>query len=129
MIARRPRRGFGRECATVSRSPFDQSGEIRTIRLVGAPDAVAWVAAELLNAGRMAETFEAGDPHAPKSFGRGPVVWIARLESADGPRRGWPPVSDAGVWAFPCLIVMTKGEMVPEEIPGQTSVESFDIVR
>ena len=109
-------------------SPLEQSGELRILRLVGNLDAVRWVARSLEKAGRLVEIFDAADPNAPKSFTRGPIVWVVR-PTHSGILRTVPGSSETGVWAFPCLIVLPPGGLMPTSVPGQSSVESFDIVR
>jgi PAS domain S-box-containing protein len=105
--------------------PLDQTGESRPLRLVGPHEAVSFVARVLEEAGRAVERLDQADPEAPRSFGRGPVVWIARVGDDAS-----IPVSDTGLWTFPCLFVLRPGEDPHDFIPPpHTPVESYDLAR
>src|SRR5258706_209019 len=105
--------------------PLDQTGEFRPLRLVGPHEAVSFVARVLEEAGRAVERLEQADPEAPRSFGRGPVVWIARVGTDASIQ-----VPDTGLWTFPCLFLLRPGEDPHEFIPPpHTPVESYDLAR
>src|SRR5262249_37488621 len=103
---------------------FEQSGELRPLRLVGHPDAVRWVARVLQESGRLVETTDAL-PDPSDRWHRAPVLWVARPDDATE-----IPVSETGLWVFPCLFVLR-----PEEDPGivalpvHIAVEAYDVVR
>jgi PAS domain S-box-containing protein len=103
---------------------LDQTGEVRPLRLVGSSDAVAWVERVLTQAERLVESFVPSETAGPRSFGRGPVIWVARPHDTAPPL----PVSETGLWTFPCLFVVRPDDPPSEPTPPNAAVESYDVV-
>jgi PAS domain S-box-containing protein len=104
--------------------PYEQSGEMRPLRLVGPQEPVSWVAQVLEDAGRLVER-HAEPPQTNDRWGRAPVLFVARAGESPA-----IPLSETGLWAFPCLFLSNAGED-PRSLtpPPNAAVEAYEVVR
>jgi signal transduction histidine kinase len=107
-----------------------RDGVLRTVRLVGEPEAMAWVARTLSGSGLLVECFEEKDVQDPRFFQHWPVVWVTR-PAAFG--RGFPLTRPALLEVAktppPCLVVVPPGVEITDPLVRRIPLESFEIVR
>jgi signal transduction histidine kinase len=107
-----------------------RDGVLRTVRLVGEPEAMAWVARTLADSGLLVERFEEKDVQDPKFFQQWPVVWVTRPDSFG---RGFaltrPALLDLAKTPPPCLVVVPPGVEITDPLVRRIPLESFEIVR
>ncbi len=103
---------------------------LRTVRLVGEPEPVAWVARILTATGLLVERLEESALANDAALSVWPTVWVARPELfLDPPEALWK----SGVFSRPdgppCLVVAPPGADIHEALLSRIPVETFEIVR
>jgi signal transduction histidine kinase len=107
-----------------------RDGVLRTVRLVGEPEAMAWVARALSGSGLLVERHEEKDVHDPRFFQQWPVIWVTRPDAFG---RGFalerPALLDVARTPPPCLVVVPPGVEITDPLVRRIPLESFEIVR
>jgi signal transduction histidine kinase len=107
-----------------------RDGVLRTVRLVGEPEAMAWVARALSGSGLLVERHDEKDVRDPRLFQHWPVVWVTRPDAFG---RGFaltrPPLLDVAKTPPPCLVVVPPGVEITDPLVRRIPLESFEIVR
>jgi len=107
-----------------------RDGVLRTVRLVGEPEAMAWVARALSGSGLLVERHDEKDVQDPRFFQQWPVVWVTRPDAFG---RGFaltrPPLLDVAKSPPPCLVVVPPGVEITDPLVRRIPLESFEIVR
>ncbi len=108
----------------------ERDGILRRVKLIGHPEAVAWVAKTLSGSGLLVERFGERELPDPKVLSQWPVVWVAGPESfGRGPARVRSAFLDAGARTPPCLVVLPPGVEATEALIRSIPVDSFEVVR
>ena len=107
-----------------------RDGVLRTVRLVGEPEAMAWVSRTLADSGLLVERFDERDVSDPRFFQHWPLVWVTRPEAFG---RGAVPVRpallDVAKAPPPCLVVVPPGVEITDPLVRRIPLESFELVR
>ncbi len=112
----------------VSRTLRD--GVLRAVKLVGEPQAMAWVAKALSASGLLVEPHAEEDARDPRFLQHWPVVWVVRPEAfGRGAASVRPALLDVVKTPPPCLVVVPPGGEVTEQLMRKIPVESFEVVR
>jgi signal transduction histidine kinase len=107
-----------------------RDGLLRTVRLVGEPEAMAWVARTLSGSGLLVERHDEKDVHDPRFFQQWPVVWVTRPDAfGRGYALARPPLLDVAKTPPPCLVVVPPGVEITDQLVRRIPLESFEIVR
>lgn len=103
---------------------------LRTVRLVGEPGPVSWVARILTAAGLLAERVEESALADPAALSIWPTVWVVRptdfLDPPEAIRRSGILSRPDGP---PCLVVAPPGADVGEALLSRIPFELFEVVR
>ena len=107
-----------------------RDGVLRTVRLVGEPEAMDWVARTLAGSGLLVERHDEKDVHDPKFFHHWPVVWVTRPDAfGRGFALARPPLLDVAKAPPPCLVVVPPGVEITDPLVRRIPLESFEVVR
>jgi signal transduction histidine kinase len=107
-----------------------RDGVLRTVRLVGEPEAMAWVAGALSGSGLLVERHDERDVHDPRFFQQWPVIWVTRPDAfGRGFAHERPALLDVAKSPPPCLVVVPPGVEITEPLVRRIPLESFEIVR
>ena len=107
-----------------------RDGVLRTVRLVGEPEAMDWVARTLAGSGLLVERHDEKDVHDPKFFHHWPVVWVTRPDAfGRGFALARPPLLDIAKAPPPCLVVVPPGVEITDPLVRRIPLESFEVVR
>lgn len=107
-----------------------RDGVLRTVRLVGEPEAMAWVARSLSGSGLLVEQHDEKDVHDPRFFQHWPVVWVVRPDAfGRGFALARPPLLDVARTPPPCLVVVPPGVEITDPLVRRIPLESFEVVR
>jgi signal transduction histidine kinase len=107
-----------------------RDGVLRTVRLVGEPEAMAWVARTLAGSGLLVERYEEKDVTDPRFFQHWPVVWVTRPDAfGRGFALARPALLDIAKAPPPCLVVVPPGVEITDPLVRRIPLESFEVVR
>jgi len=105
-------------------------GSLKSVRLAGDPDAVAWPARTLAAAGVLVERLAEGDLLDPGILASWPLVWVVRPDAFVRPfPPGRRPLLDLLPKVPPCLVVVPTGSEITDALVKRIPVESFEVLR
>lgn len=108
----------------------ERDGILRRIKLVGEPEAMAWVARTLSAGGLLVERFDEKEISDPEFFSHWPLVWVTRPEAfGRGFVRVRPAILDIARQPPACLVVVPPGSEITDQLVRGIPLESFDLVR
>ena len=108
----------------------ERDGILRRIRLVGDPEAMAWVARTLSAGGLLVERHDEKEITEPDFFSQWPLVWVTRPEAfGRGFARVRPPILDVAPQPPLCLVVVPPGDEITDQLVRRIPLESFELVR
>jgi len=108
----------------------ERDGILRRVKLVGEPEAMAWVARTLSAGGLLVERHDEKEITGPDFFKHWPLVWVTRPEAfGQGFVRLRPAILDVAPQPPPCLVVVPPGAEITDQLVRQIPVESFELVR
>jgi signal transduction histidine kinase len=107
-----------------------RDGVLRTVRLVGEPEAMGWVARTLAGSGLLVERYDEKDVTDPRFFQHWPVVWVTRPDAfGRGFALARPALLDVAKSPPPCLVVVPPGVEITDPLVRRIPLESFEVVR
>ncbi len=107
-----------------------RDGVLRTVRLVGEPEAMGWVARTLAGSGLLVERHDEKDVTDPRFFQHWPVVWVTRPDAfGRGFALARPALLDVAKSPPPCLVVVPPGVEITDPLVRRIPLESFEVVR
>jgi signal transduction histidine kinase len=108
----------------------ERDGILRRIKLVGEPEAMAWVARTLSAGGLLVERYDEKEITDPEFFTHWPLVWVTRPEAfGRGFVRLRPPILDIAPQPPLCLVVVPPDAEITDQLVRRIPLESFDLVR
>ncbi|MGZ5382341.1 MAG: hypothetical protein ACXWFQ_10785, partial [Thermoanaerobaculia bacterium] len=101
--------------AVTARSERD--GILRRVKLVGEPEAMAWVARTLSAGGLLVERHDEKEITDPDFFSHGPLVWVTRPEAfGRGFVRVRPAILDIAPQPPLCLVVVPPDAEITDQL-------------
>ena len=108
----------------------ERDGILRRVKLVGEPEAMAWVARTLSAGGLLVERHDEKEITEPDFFSHWPLVWVTRPEAfGRGFVRVRPAILDIAPQPPPCLVVVPPGAEITDQLVRRIPLESFELVR
>ncbi|MDL2718090.1 MAG: ATP-binding protein [Acidobacteriota bacterium] len=108
----------------------ERDGILRRIKLVGEPEAMAWVARTLSAGGLLVERHDEKEVTDPEFFSHWPLVWVTRPEAfGRGFVRLRPAILDIAPRPPLCLVVVPPDTEITDQLVRRIAVESFELVR
>ena len=108
----------------------ERDGILRRIKLVGEPEAMAWVARTLSAGGLLVERYDEKGITDPDFFSHWPLVWVTRPEAfGRGFVRTRPAILEIAPQPPPCLVVVPPDAEITDQLVRGIPLESFDLVR
>jgi signal transduction histidine kinase len=108
----------------------ERDGILRRVKLVGEPEAMAWVARTLSAGGLLVERHDEKEITEPDFFSHWPLVWVTRPEAfGHGFVRLRPAILDIAPQPPLCLVVVPPGAEITDQLVRRIPLESFELVR